>query len=269
MFKLLLATDKPALRHLFENVIQWSEQGFSYPIIALDATEAVQILKSQVVDAVGFHFTSGQESELLTYLQQDRRSIPHFSVYEDEMKQLQALQELKSVLNRINSDFSDSEYDEDTMRSILRHEFVHDLLSLRIKSKEDMTRQLKLVRSKLSYTTPCMVFEMDMPQGEVYLSSTWHHGMERLENSLRANFFNRYAENIYFAVAVLTNRFIRVVAVQRNDFHVETEQLTKTAKQHVEDTLEQIKDYLDLDIKITASGLVDSLASFIPANENE
>lgn len=269
MYKLLLATDQPVIRELFEHGIAWDREGFSKPIITDTPKEAIALLKTKPIDAVGFYLCNIQADTLLLYLQAERASLPIFSVYPTAEKQVVVLKELSKLLNRLHSDFADEVYDEAAMMDIAREELTHLLLSGGITKKEVLIRWLQMIRARIAYDEPCMLFELDMPQGEVYLTNLWHHGQERLENALRSNFFNRYAEGIYYAVAVLSNRHIRLVAVQGRGLNLDTATLARKTNAHVRDTIETIKEYLDLDIRVVESGLLNSLTDFIVEPEGK
>ena len=106
-----------------------------------------------------------------------------------------------------------------------------------------------------------MVYEMDMPQGDVYISEH-QNAMDRLERALRNNFFGRYVDRIYYDVAVLTPRHIRVAAIPQGGIDQDTDDFRQRADEHVEDCLHTIKEYLNLDINIVQGGLIPSLRAF-------
>lgn len=263
MYKLLLATDQPSVIELFENGIAWENEGFQKPIIVPTATEAIDLLKSRPIEAVGFHLSKKQADPLLNYLQDERPTLPIFETYSTAKKQLPVIADLRHLLNRLHEDFADEVYDEETMMGIVRDELTHTLLSGEITKKEVLIRLLQMIRSNIAYDKPCMLFELDMPQGDVYLSDRWHHGQERLENALRSNFFGRYVDDIYYAVAVLTNRHIRLVAVPRQNLSIDPAAFSAKTTAHVLDSILSIKEYLDLDIQVMESGIVQSLTDFI------
>ena len=92
------------------------------------------------------------------------------------------------------------------------------------------------------------------------MSAQWHYGSERLENALRNNFFGRYYDDIYYCVAVLTPRHIRVAACQRYDTEsISEEDLLQKANSHVEQVLDNIKEYLGLDMVTTDCHILDKL----------
>lgn len=268
MYKLLLATDQSSVRTLFENGISWEKEGFSKPLVVTTAEEAIALLKSKPIDAVSFHLRKNQAEPLMNYLLDERPTLPIFECYASPDKQLAVLMDLKNLLNRLHADFADEVYDEAQMMDIVRDELTHSLLSGEITKKEVLLRWLQLIRARLDYDKPCMLFELDMPQGEVYLADRWHHGQERLENALRSNFFGRYVEDIYYAVAVLSNRHIRLVAIPRVGLLMDGASFSSKTTAHVLDSIQNIKEYLDLDIRVLDSGMLHSLTDFIVHSED-
>ena len=167
---------------------------------------------------------------------------------------------MRRVLDRLHDDSADEEYDEKTIMSMLRDELTHNLIAGEIGSERELRGRLQMLRSHLSLTRPCMLYEFDLPQGEVYLNFEWHYGSERLEKALRNNFFGRYYEDLYYQVAVLTPRNIRLIVCQRDDRENEPEDsLAQRADQHVSQVLEQIRKYLDLDMVQTARAVLPNM----------
>ena len=260
MLKLLLASDQTDIQESFRHY-PWLDMGFHAPLIAGTSEEAIQLLESRAIDAVGYHFEKKNGVALSEYLHHDRPSMAIFSVVEDEQKQLQVLKELGEMMRRLHGDYADTPYDDDAMRQVLRDELTHSLLSGGIEDFAFAERQFKLLRSHISFTRPCMVYELDMPQGEVYM--TMHlNGIERLERALRNNFFGRYMDRIYYAVAVLTPRHIRVAAIPKGGESQDLNDFASRANAHVEDSIERIKEYLDLDIDVTTCGMIPNLKAF-------
>ena len=129
---------------------------------------------------------------------------------------------------------------------------------------EAVKRSFKLIRSHVSLDHPSILYEIDMPQGEVYLSEHSGQAQERLESALRNNFFGRYVEGIYYAVAVLTPRHIRVVCMPMHGQAPETrENFGKRTDEHVNDSIQKIKEYLDLDMNVSQSAWLDSVKDLL------
>lgn len=262
MYKLLLATDQKDIREAFENH-PFREMGFHRPLIASTSEEAIELLNSHAIDAVGYYFEKKNGEALSQYLHYDRPSTAIFAVSHESDKQLLVLRELAEMMRRLHSDYADEPYDSEAMRTFLRDELTHNLLAGHIEDFAMAERQFKLLRSHISFTRPCMVYELDMPQGEVYM--TMHrNGVERLERALRNNFFGRYIDRIYYAVAVLTPRHIRVAAIPKGGESQDMEDFITRANLHMEDSIERIKEYLDLDINVDKCGMIPNLKAFSP-----
>ena len=101
------------------------------------------------------------------------------------------LRQTTSVLDRLRADYADAYYDEETMLTLQRDEILHSLLAGEMRDWESLMREMKLIRAHVSLDKPCVLYEIDMPQGEVYLSEHSGHAQERLESALRNNFFGR------------------------------------------------------------------------------
>lgn len=253
MYKLLLVTDQESIRELFENQIDWANLDCRKPQIAATAEDAISLLNSSPVDAVGYCLSKPAAVPLIRYLRYGRPSLPIFEVCDQAEKQLPILRETRALLDRLHSDFSDEYYDEDAMLTILRDELSHQMLAGEIREWPALERSLKLIRAQVDANAPCVLYEMDMPQGEVYLSEH-QHAQERLESALRNNFFGRYVAGIYYAVAVLTPRHIRMVCIPMLGDELETPAaFAARADEHVNASLQQIKEYLDLDIAVVRS----------------
>jgi len=121
-----------------------------------------------------------------------------------------------------------------------------------------------MLRAYVSVDKKCVLYDFDMPQGEVYLMNQWHYGSERLENALRNNFFGRFYDDLYYCVAVLTPRHIRVMACQRSEGEdEEAERLLQRADMHVSQAVEDIKEYLGLDLLLAETHLLDNPKALI------
>ncbi len=264
MYKLLLVTDREDLRAQFRDQIDWARLNCRAPYMASSPQEAIDLLNSKPIDAVGYRFFTMDGMQLTKFLRYGRPSLPIFLVCETVEQQTPVLEQTVSVLNRLRQDTSDTYYDEETMLTLQRDELIHSLLAGEMRDWEGVLREMKLIRAHVSLDKPCVLYEIDMPQGEVYLSE--HHGpaQERLESALRNNFFGRYVEGIYYAVAVLTNRHIRVVCMPMHGQAPETQEaFGARTDAHVNESIQKIKEYLDLDLNVTQSAWLDSVKNLL------
>ena len=264
MYKLLLVTDRDDLRTLFKEQIPWAHLNCRAPYMASSPQEAIDLLNTKAIDAVGYRFFGVDGMALTKFLRYGRPSLPIFQVCEDCEHQLVALRQTVAVLDRLHADYADEYYDEEAMLTIQRDELVHDLLAGKIQDWDSLQRELKLIRSHVSFDEPCVLYEIDMPQGDAYLSEHRGHAQKRLESALRNNFFGRYVEGIYYAVAVLTPRHIRIVCMPMHGQKPETaEELGRRTDAHIQDSIQKIKDYLDLDMMVTESAWLTSVKDLL------
>ena len=264
MYKLLLVTDREDLRNQFRDQIDWARLDCRAPYLASSPQEAIDLLNSKAIDAVGYRFFKTDGIQLTKFLRYGRPSLPIFQICETAEKETEMLAQTVSVLNRLRADYADAYYDEETMLTLQRDELIHSLLAGEMCEWESVLREMKLIRAHVSLDKPCVLYEIDMPQGEVYLSEHQGHAQERLESALRNNFFGRYVEGIYYAVAVLTPRHIRVVCMPMHGQASETkENFGKRTDEHINDSIQKIKEYLDLDMNVTASAWLDSVKDLL------
>lgn len=253
MYKLLLVTDQENIRELFENQLDWAALGCRKPQMIATAEEAIELLNTAAVDAVGYYLNKQAAVPLIRYLRYGRPSLPIFEVCDQPEKQQAILKETRMLLDRLHADFSDEYYDEDAMLTILRDELAHQLLAGEIREWPALERSLQLIRARVDPKGVCVAYEIDMPQGEVYLSEH-QHAQERLESALRNNFFGRYVDGIFYAVAVLTPRHIRLVCMPMQADEPEAPAaFAARADEHIQDSIQQIKEYLDLDMTVVRS----------------
>jgi hypothetical protein len=109
----------------------------------------------------------------------------------------------------------------------------------------------------------CYLFDFDMPQGEIYLSDRWHYGAERLQNSLRNNFFGKYMGDVYYDVVVLSQRHVRVFACPDFNTELTESEIREQVMQRVGTVVEDIKDYLDLVLNLESVTELNSIMDLV------
>ncbi len=260
MYKLLLVSDQTGVLNRFARIENWREMGYLPISVVPNVDEAVAFLDANPVDAIGYALAKYAARDLYAYLLKQRPSLPIFQVAQSERAQRAALGELRKLLDRLHADYADDGYDETAMLDILRDELAHDLLSDGIADARALKERLLLVRSRVDPEKPCMVFDIDLPQGEVYLTDRWRYGRERLESAMRNNFFGRVRDGVVYHVVVLTPRSIRLLACQHADAaHASAEAFGTFAREHALAAIERIKEFLDLDLDVRAVTLNDDL----------
>lgn len=260
MYRVLFATNEPAVLEPLNQITNWQSMSFHDPMLAGDADEAIRLMESKRVDAIAYMLDADEARKLSLYLNNMRPSLPIFQIQRTLDAQKEEIINLRRLLDRLHADMSDEVYDEAAVLDILRDEVTHNLLAGDVAADAQLRGTLQMLRSFVSPDKQAILFDFDLPQGEVYLSAQWHYGSERLENALRNNFFGRYYDDIYYCVAVLTPRHIRVAACQRYDTEsISENDLLQKANSHVEQVLDNIKEYLGLDMVTTECHILDKL----------
>ena len=264
MYKLLLVTDRDDLLTLFRDQISWNNLNCRVPYTATSPQEAIDLLNSKPIDAVGYRFFNTDGMALTKFLRYGRPSLPIFQICTDCEQQRAMLKQTVAVLDRLHADYADEYYDEEAMLTIQRDELVHDLLAGKVRDWDSLQRELKLIRAHVSLDKPCVLYEIDMPQGDAYLSEHRGHAQKRLESALRNNFFGRYVDGVYYAVSVLTPRHIRIVAMPMNGREPESpDAFGARTDAHVAESIQKIKEYLDLDMNVVQSAWLDSVKDLL------
>ncbi len=268
MYKLLLATDQPAVQAFFRDEIDWHALNFHRPFVAASPEEAIELLNTKPIDAIGYYFSNTQGAVLTRFLSYGRPSLPVFDVSREVQRQVTALKELGRLLDRLHGDYADEPYAEEAMMTLMRDELTHQLLAGEITDFEYLERQLHLFRARVSADEPCILYEIDMPQGEVYMTEHRNHAQERLASALRNNFFGRYVDGIFYAVAVLTPRHIRLAAIPVQSEQAEdVMQLARRADEHVQDSIANIKEYLGLDMDVLEARTIEGLRHLVKTED--
>ena len=264
MYKLLLVTDRDDILTQFKDQIDWPKLNCRAPYTASTPQEAIDLLNSKAIDAVGYRFFSTDGMLLTRFLRYGRPSLPIFQICERWEDEVPVIKQTISVLDRLHADSSDEYYDEEAMLTLQRDELVHALLAGELTNWDYVIREMKLIRAHVSLDEPCVLYEIDMPQGDVYLSEHQGHAQQRLERALRNNFFGRYVEGIYYAVAVLTPRHIRVVCMPMHGQKKESpEALGRRTDSHINESIQKIKEYLDLDMTVVQSAWLESVKDLL------
>ena len=270
MYKLLLVTDREDIQTMFRSQIRWGRLNCREPYLAANPQEAIDLLNTKAIDAVGYRLEKQDAFPLTKFLRYGRPSLPIFQVCDQKDAQTVALKQMVSVLDRLHSDLFDDYYDEEAMLTLQRDELIHALLAGELTDWDAVTREMKLVRSHVSLDQPCVLYEIDMPQGEVYLAEHRGHAQRRLESALRNNFFGRYVEGIYYAVSVLTPRHIRIVCMPMHGQEPETpEALGARTDAHIQESIQRIKEYLDLDMEVTESAWLNSVKDLLSQEQTK
>ncbi len=270
MYRILIVSQETGILDAMNATLDWVGMNFYKPLLADNCEEAIHAIETQRIDCIGYMLEADEARKLNQYLTSVRPSLPVFQVKRTLRGQIDSIREVRRVLDRLMADTADEILDPETVLEMLREELVHDLLEGRVRDAASIPSRLMMLRSAVAADKPCVVIDFELPQGEVYLGNRWHYGSERLENALRNNFFGKYYNDIYYTVAVLTPCHIRMLACQRMDKEtVGQEVLLNSVSRHVQEVLESIKSYLNLDMEPVDCRIYNDVYALAAADEKE
>lgn len=268
MYKLLLVTDRDDVRGTFAGIQDMNRLMFDPVAPVGSVKEALAYLRRPGADAIAIDLSGENDRPLYEHLNEHYPYLPIMRTHRrgDGLRNELAL--LREVLDQLHGDFSD--YDSNPLMTLtrLQQETLHKLLEERLANRNELYSRLLLARSALSPERPCLLFEFDLPDGASFLENRWSHGFERLDLSLRANFFGHIPGPLTYAAALISPLRLRVLACPVADVtDKELDVLSAQAQQLVLGTAAQVKIYMDLDLVCTRFRVLDKLDDLIPTGE--
>ena len=262
MYKLLLVSDRQEVLDAFESIRNWEMLGFKAPHIRHDFEGAKESLSKHHADGIAIAVAPDEEEKLIRYLDEAFPMVSIFSAADNANEVMRYLNELGILLNRTHADFSNDSIGEAEMLQYCRHEFFRKLMDGKVTGKDEMKRNLRLLRSRMDPDKPCILVKLVQPEGTDLLSGRWHYGPERLEVALR-NFFGREFEGWRILPAVLSGDRIMMLCcpLVNSEEAVAGDSMTSMVTAHTEDSIAHVKEYLGLDLKISGIQVLPELAA--------
>ena len=262
MYKLLLVSDREDVLNAFEQIQNWERQGFKAPHIRHDFEGTKDSLAKHHADGIAVAVEPEEEKKILAYLQEYFPNVPLFQAGTNREEVLRYLNELNILLNRIHADFSNDRFREIDMLQECRHEFFRKLMTGRVSRKDDLVRNMRLLRSRMDPDRPCMMVELEQPatNNTDKLEGRWHYGSDRLEIALR-NSFGGDIEGIHILPTVHTDGRILVLccALYGVETPITGDRMTAMLTTHIADGIAHLKEFFGLDLHISGIRVLPSL----------
>ncbi len=220
MYKLLLVSDQEEVLNAFAQIRNWELLGFKQPHIRHDFEGAKDSLAKHHADGICIAVNPEEEEQILAYLQMYFPNVSIFEAGQNEEEVLRYLSELKILLNRLHADFYNERFNTRDVLQICRHEFFRKLLNGKVRTSEDLHRNMRLLRSRMDADRPCLLIEIAQSAPFDKLEGRWHYGKDRLEVALR-NSFAGDKNGIHILPTIHSDGRILVLACQLHG--VETE----------------------------------------------
>ena len=263
MYKLLLVSDREDVLNAFAQIENWERHGFKPPHIRHDFEGMLDCLAKHHADGIAIEVIPDEAKKIYPYLQENYPNVPLFTAGTTPEEVLRYLNELNILLNRIHADFSNDGFREIDMLMECRHEFFRKLLTGRVERKDDLVRNMHLLRSRMDPESACMIMELEQPpeSEQDKLEGRWQYGNDRLEYTLRKS-FGGDVEGVHILPTVHTDGRILVLCCSLSgaESSVKTQdQMTALLTTRIADGIAHLKEYFGLELHITGIRVLPSL----------
>ncbi len=260
MYRLLIVTRDQRAEAMFGSMQGWETMGFKQPRLRKTVADAIECMHKHHIDAIAI----GDEpdfAELAHWLDQNAPDMPIFEIAGDAEQQMEIIREIELLLNQLHTDDSNDDYDESYYFKLARERWMKRLISGLAPSTAYILSHQRLYRCADDPASPCVYARMSVPEGDAFITGRWHYGSERLGTAL-GNFFGEEHDRSLIHVAVVSPEEVRVVMCQRLGDGEHPVSLAR-AQAYIEETIEQIHNYLGLRMSIVEIGLKDGLTAFV------
>ena len=252
MYKLLLITDRDEVLDAFNQVENWERTGFKYPHIRHDLEGTIDSLAKHHADGISIAVSPEEEERILVYLQDNFPTIPFFEAGKTKQEVLRYLNELNILLNRLNADFSNDRFTQTDMLQECRHEFFRKVMTGKVATREDLIRNMRLLRSRMDADRPCLLMELGQKdETEDLLEGRWHYGQDRLELTLRKS-LGGDIEGIHVLPTVHPDGRILVLACPLHgvESKLSGDEMTAVMTAHIREGIDHLKEYFNLELTL-------------------
>ena len=265
MYKLLLVSDREDVLNAFAQIENWERHGFKPPHIRHDYEGMLDSLAKHHADGIAIDVIPEEAKTIYPYLQDNYPNVPIFTAGATPEEVLRYLNELNILLNRIHADFSNDGFREIDMLMECRHEFFRKLLTGRVNRKDDLDRNMHLLRSRMDPESTCMIMELEQPAEteQDKLEGRWQFGNDRLEYTLRKS-FGGDVEGVHILPTVHTDGRILVLCCSLYGVECSAktqDQMTALLTTRIADGIAHLKEYFGLELHITGIRVLPSLYS--------
>ena len=273
MYKLLLITDQDDVLDAFNQVENWERTGFKYPHIRHDLEGTIDSLAKHHADGIAIAVSSSEEEErILAYLQDNFPTISIFEAGRTKQEVLRYLNELNILLNRLNADFSNDRFTQTDMLQECRHEFFRKVMTGKVATRDDLIRNMRLLRSRMDADRPCVLVELCQKEDEdgQLLEGRWHYSQDRLELTLRKSLGGDF-EGIHVLPTVHPDGRILVLACPLHavESKLSKEDLTAMMTKHIREGIDHLKEYFDLELTLKDMRILPALNALCTEAGNE
>ncbi len=261
MYKLLLITDQAEVLDAFDQVGNWERTGFKYPHIRHDLEGAKDSLAKHHADGIAIAVSPEEEEKILAYLQEYFPTISIFQAGRNRLEVLRYLNELNILLNRLHADFSNDRFTQADMLQECRHEFFRKVMNGKVATREELIRNMRLLRSRMDADRPCVLMELDQKDaGEDHLEGRWQYGQDRLEYRLRQS-IGGDVKGFHILPTVHPDGRILILACPLHSVEttVSGDRMTNMITEHIQEGIVHLKEYFGLELTVKEIRILPAL----------
>lgn len=259
MYRLLIVTRDQRVEEMFDSMQGWEAVGFKTPRLRKTVEEAVECMHKHHIDAIAID-AEPDYAELEKWLDNNAPDMPIFEIAESEEGQWDVIREVELLLNQLHTDDSNDDYNESYYFKLARDRWMKRLITGMAPSRDYILKHQRMYRCMDDPDRPCVYARISVPEGDAFITGRWHYGSERLGTALQ-NFFGEEHDHLLIHLAVVSPEEICVVVCPKQGDTEHNAALTKT-KAYIEETIEQIHNYLGLSMVVAEISMRNGLIDF-------
>lgn len=268
MYKLLLVSDQEEVLDAFSRVDNWELIGFKKPHIRHDYDGMLDSLAKHHADGIAIAVNPEEEERILAYLQSDFPLLSIFEAGRTKEEVLCYLNELRTLLNRMNADFYNERFDSPTQAlQPLRHEFFRRVITGKVKDPDELHRNMRLLRSRMDADRPCLLIQLEQSAPYDQLEGRWHEGEARLELALRNSFAGDH-DGIHILPTIHPDGRILVLACPLHGVASDrtADSLSEDLTAYANECIDHMKEFYGLDLHIVEVRIYPALTALCGTN---
>ena len=258
MYRLLLVTDRQAVRDTFSGIPSWEALGFKVPRMMDSCESAMDCLSRHHADVIAVNLEEEERIRLFKALD----AYPHLPIMmasENPEETLRNLKEAEQVLGILHLDYSNDPQDMETQMLLARHDFFRHFFAEGCTDEAKIRRKLRLMRSRMDPDRRCVVIQLEVEGIADYLESRWHYGVDRLEVAIR-NIFGAQEHGVRMLLSMSNDDTAYIVACPMlGTPSIEDEALLQMTEEHTASGISHVEDYLGLRIRKKDTVILNSL----------
>jgi hypothetical protein len=259
VYRLLIVTRNQQVEAMFGSMQGWEAMGFKPPRLRKTVEEAIECMHKHHIDAIAVD-TEPEYVQLEQWLEDNEPDMPIFAIAQDADRQTEVIREVELLLNHLHSDDSNDDYNESYYFQQARKRWKKSLLSGLAPTEDYILAHERMYRCADDPHLPCLYVRVSVPEGDTFITGRWHYGSERLGTALQ-NFFGEEFDHHLIHLAVVSPEEIRVVICPRRGENGHAVSLPR-AQKYVDETIEQIHNYLGLSMSVAEIRMRKGLTDF-------